>query len=302
MSRLFITVYLFHICVLFSFGQIDISADRTQIKIGEPIQITIKSKAKEKVDFPIFIDTIGAFEILEQMPVYTTKEYLKKELYVSVFDSGQYVFGPIPIQVNGDTIYTKEIPIRVFAVAVNTDKQKIYDIKEIEKVGYSRREILFMIAIVLIIFILIGLIYFIWWNYKKKKNKEVRTMVNNVLPPGIQALEMLKKMDTKKYLSNGKIKEYYTELSDIFRYYLEGQYTIEAMESITSEIIESLRPLNNFEKNEILDIENFLKQSDLVKFAKWSPLPNEAEIHRKEVERIIIKTSAPKETEEQDND
>ena len=298
--RLSLVIVLVFLCLL-SFGQINISADTTKIRIGEPIQLTIQSEVTENVYFPVLSDTVGAFEVLEQLPVDTTEEYLKQLLTVTVFDSGQYVFRPIPIVVNGDTIFTKKIPIKVFDVLVDTTKQKMYDIKEIESVGYSLKELLFWIIIGLLIFLFVGLIIFlIWWESRKKKRGEA--VVRVLLAPHVEALEMLKKMDAKQYLSHGKIKEYYTELSDIFRYYMEGQYSIEAMESITEEIIESLRSLRDFEKEETISIQNFLKQSDLVKFAKWSPAINEIESHRREVERIIIKTSKPIETEQQAND
>ena len=300
MERSFLVIYLVFLCVL-GFGQVNITADTTQIRIGEPIKITIQSETKQNIDFPIIHDTIGAFEILEQLPIDTTKEYFKKQLTVTVFDSGQYAFRPIPILINGDTVYTKEIPVHVFSIVVDTAKQKMYDIKEIESVGYSWKEILFWVMIGLLVILFMGFLIFMYWLESRKRKKKEGT-IHIILAPHIEALEMLKKMDAKQYLSHGKIKEYYTELSDIFRYYLERQYTIEAMESITDEIIDLLKSLNDFEKEEIINIQNFLKQSDLVKFAKWNPESNEIERHRKEVERIIIKTSKPIEVEEQAND
>jgi hypothetical protein len=85
-------------------------------------------------------------------------------------------------------------------------------------------------------------------------------------------------LEDKKLWQNGKIKEYYSELTDIIRRYLQQQHGIEAMEMITAEILAaydstSLQP----DARSILS--NILMQADYVKFAKVIPSRNENELN-----------------------
>ena len=52
----------------------------------------------------------------------------------------------------------------------------------------------------------------------------------------------------EKLWQQGEIKQYYSELTDILRIYIENRWDIQAMEMVSSEIIESLNlQLNNHE-------------------------------------------------------
>ena len=80
----------------------------------------------------------------------------------------------------------------------------------------------------------------------------------------------------KKLWQEGKIKDYYTGITDILRVYLQERYHIGAPEMTTDEIMLALKRKDISEdmKKELREI---LVLSDLVKFAKENPLPNEHE-------------------------
>ena len=88
---------------------------------------------------------------------------------------------------------------------------------------------------------------------------------------------MLNSLEKKELWQHGEIKAYYSELTDIARNYIEEAIEIPAMESTTSELIEGLRLASlkkkmSLSQETIENLEQVLKQADLVKFAKSKPL------------------------------
>ncbi len=87
-------------------------------------------------------------------------------------------------------------------------------------------------------------------------------------PPWTIARRELEQLQKDDLPSQGRAKEYYVRLSDIVRHYLEGRFGIQAPEMTTEEFLEHLKHtaiLNELQKTFLQD---FLTQSDMVKFAK----------------------------------
>src|SRR5690606_40427839 len=85
-----------------------------------------------------------------------------------------------------------------------------------------------------------------------------------------RALAELKKLDESRYLIQSEYKEYYTELTNIVRYYLEEDVRISAMESTTDELITKMELLCDsgnlkLDSDTINQFKNVLKTADLVK-------------------------------------
>jgi hypothetical protein len=62
-----------------------------------------------------------------------------------------------------------------------------------------------------------------------------------VLTPFDIALNQLKALDEKNLIGQQKIKEYYTELTDIVRNYIEQDVKISAMEITSDELIQNFK-------------------------------------------------------------
>ncbi|MBR5249864.1 MAG: hypothetical protein IKV28_04670 [Bacteroidales bacterium] len=95
-------------------------------------------------------------------------------------------------------------------------------------------------------------------------------------PAHVVALRELDKIRSKKLWQNHKEKEYYTEVTDTVRRYIERRYEVSAMELTTPEIIALLRnyPLP---EQEFAELQTLLQDADLVKFAKYTPSEEENE-------------------------
>ena len=92
----------------------------------------------------------------------------------------------------------------------------------------------------------------------------------------------------------GEIKEYYSQLTDIARNYIEEAIEIPAMESTTSELITALKAASLKKKMTLSQetirtcLERVLKQADLVKFAKSKPLDFEITEDRNKIQKAIV--------------
>lgn len=95
-----------------------------------------------------------------------------------------------------------------------------------------------------------------------------------ITPPYDLAVMRLNDLQAKKLAQNGREKEYYTELTEILRQYLEGRFGINAMEMSSTQIIDTLR--HNKETKPGSDLmKQILEIADFVKFAKVRPLPDD---------------------------
>jgi hypothetical protein len=123
---------------------------------------------------------------------------------------------------------------------------------------------------------IIALVWYYFW--RKRLNKPLFPVITRPTgPPWEDALQSLDVLEEKKLWQTGKIKEYYSELTDIIRRYLQQQHGIEAMEMVTSEILESYEQAGLKPEARTL-LNNVLMQADFAKFAKAIPQNRENEL------------------------
>jgi hypothetical protein len=160
------------------------------------------------------------------------------------------------------------------------------DIKDIKgPVSYWNKTYIY---IILAIVAVIGLILFIiTFLQKRRKTKEV--IIPDV-PAHEIAYEALRTLMGKDYLSTGKIQEYYFELSDIVRHYIENRFELKAPEMTTEEFLLTLKEsvvLNSEQKNLV---KNFLSHCDMVKFAKYLPEKKEIDSSYESARHLVDQT------------
>ncbi len=133
-----------------------------------------------------------------------------------------------------------------------------------------------------------GLIYF-FWRQRQTKNGLVKP-VGPVKKPEEIAWEELQKLEASDWIEQGKVKEFYSKLSDILRSYIEGRYQMAALERTTSELLIDLRSLNLL--NELTaPTRVFLETADLVKFAKFAPDGEEIRFDLLRVKAFVSNTT-----------
>ena len=145
-----------------------------------------------------------------------------------------------------------------------------------------------------IIFACAGLTAFIFYIYRRLKNKTSANITSTPARPAWEvANEQLQNLKQENLLAKGLTKEYYTKLSDIVRRYLEARFNLRAPEMTTEEFLCSLKFSVELNAQHKAALENFLSASDLVKFARYSPDLKEAETSFHFAQQLVSTTSTP---------
>jgi hypothetical protein len=284
------------------------SVDTTKNKIGAEFKLTIKTDVdtSSKVKFPE-AKNFGALEVIHSYKIDTVRNGARYELIkkygLTQFDSGKYTIQRIPVLINGKAIFSDSIEVEVNNIQVDTLKQKMYDIKDIAEVESP----LGTWWIYILIFFAIGIAGYFIYQFIKKRQNQPKAEVIVFKSPIEKATTLLQQLENKELWQKGEIKDYYSELTDIARNYIEEEIKIPAMESTTSELIDGLRKAAKQKKlklsNETVEnLEKVLKQADLVKFAKVKPLDFEIEEDKKRISSsiVIIHKSIPEVVENDD--
>ena len=292
-------IFLLFLCFLsFTFfaqsNKVTTSVNVTKNKIGAEFKFILKTETDihSKVKFPE-AKNFGALEVIQSYRVDSIKKGSRLELIkkygLTQFDSGKYVIPKLPVIINGKTIFSDSLKVEVNDVKVDTLKQKMYDIKDIALV---KSPIGNWWIYLLILLALLVVSYFIF-RYIQKRKKPVTKEEEVYKTPIEKATSLLQMLEKKELWQKGEIKNYYSELTDIARIYIEEEINVPAMESTTSELIEGLRKAAKQKKlklsNETVEnLEKVLKQADLVKFAKVKPLDFEIEEDKKRISSSIV--------------
>lgn len=285
------------------------SLDSTKIKIGEQMnyKVLVEADSTSLVVFPEG-QTFAPLEMVEASEVDTIinqdKFNLIKKYALTQFDTGHYTIPRQKILINDKTFFTDSLKIEVNTVVVDTIKQKLFDIKPIVEVEKKETSnwFIYLLCGLLVLLIIGGLIY--WFVFRKKPLTDEEKVA--LLPPYDRAMLELKKLDESKYLIKAEYKDYYSDLTNIVRSYIEEDVHISALESTTDELIDKLEMLKDsgsldIDENTIKQFQKVLKTADLVKFAKSTPESNVIENDRKTIEQIVVKTkeAIPEPTEEE---
>ena len=292
------TIYI-HIALLFGFfgfsQKITTSIDSSQIKIGSQFHLTLKASvsAKDKVVFPEG-KFFGALEILESYPIDTIKNQNQMELIkkygLTQFDSGRYTIPKLLVKINNAFVRTDSLSIVVNSVKVDTTKQQMHDIKNIIATEEEPGSEWWKWLVLLLLIIASGFgSYFII----KKIQKRDETADEFFASPIEKAIAYLQNLDKKQLLQKGEVKEYYSEMTDIARTYIEESVKVPAMESTSSELITALKKAISEKKMFInrAELDQFkvvLENADLVKFAKSKPLQFEIEKDKGIIDKFLI--------------
>ncbi len=267
--------------------------DTTRIKIGAEFKLTLKASVDTvtRVVFPN-LKNIGALEVIRSYPIDTIRNNDRYELIkkygLTQFDSGKYTIPRVSILINKKPIFSDSILVEVANVKVDTLQQKMYDIKDIVAAeSHWGNWWKYLLAIIL----LAGLGALGYWYFKKKQKKDTEEEVYTT--PIEKATSLLTILEKKELWQQGEIKEYYSQLTDIARNYIEEAIEIPAMESTTSELITALKAASvkkkmTLSQETIENLERVLKQADLVKFAKSKPLDFEITEDRNKIQKAIL--------------
>ena len=108
-------------------------------------------------------------------------------------------------------------------------------------------------------------------------------------PAHERAMLELGRLEARALLNEGKVKEFYSELADILRRYLDRRFQMETLELTTFEILKGLKE-KEFDAGLTEKIKELLEHSDLVKFAKFIPPCSAADTMTGHLKEAVEKT------------
>lgn len=135
----------------------------------------------------------------------------------------------------------------------------------------SYRVNIFLLAGILVFLVVLIFVFMVLSRRKMPAAVVVRRPAHEI------AFERLEALRRKDLIGQGKIKEYYSEISDIIRHYLENRFVVKAPEMTTEEFLFYVRDYGRLAGEHKLLLKEFLSACDLVKFAKYAPLLEEVE-------------------------
>lgn len=121
----------------------------------------------------------------------------------------------------------------------------------------------------LVMFLIVVVVVVVYFLRKKREEVHKEQVVLSEIDVQQETLRKLEQLWQKEYLPNNLIKEFYLELTEIVREYIEFKYKVNAMELTTEELFHSLK--NKVDKKYNLELKSFLENADLAKFAKYVP-------------------------------
>ena len=129
---------------------------------------------------------------------------------------------------------------------------------------------------VLVVLLLAGL----FWALRKMLLRRRVTRAPSpepLSPPWAVAFQRLEALKQAGLPEGGGVKDFYTELSDILRRYMEGRFQIRAPEMTTEEFLVYLKKTPALNAQHKSSLQDFLNSCDMVKFARFSSSPAEME-------------------------
>lgn len=258
-----------------------------EILIGQPATLTLQVKHKPEVtvfwpntDVEIRVDSSKTVEVLSKGKIDTLRSggYVqeKLELQVTAWDTGFYIIPSFNFlyQSPADTapvaVQNYPVLLQVNTIAVDTT-QAFKGLKAPIDAPFSIWEYKYYIAGGIVGIALIAFLFYIIFrkvDVVAKVAPKPKKLAHEL------AMEKLKALEAKQYWQQGDLKAYYSGLSDIMREYLENRYRFLAIESTTDEIFNNLDRIDLPAKQRD-QLKEMFTLSDLAKFAKMQPLPDE---------------------------
>ena len=305
-SLLLLTIVL---SVVTAFSQ-DVSVtaelDSTRIIIGDHLKMHLAVTAPSQMSVtiqPYEQWQMANCEIVEVKPVTSSvkgeKTLYEQEATFISFDTGVAAIAPIFVLV--DTVpvaKTELLQFRVDSLPVFVDTTLAFkDIKSPldgddiellpdEKAKSNWKKVL---LVVLLVILVLAVAAYVYWKYVRTylRNKKVAEVKHKLKEnAGLVAMNNLKSLKAKKLWQKGQVKDYYSELTDIIRTYIDSQGDVNAMEMVTSEIMEAVDNLD-IDDEQLRELNMLLERADLVKYAKEQPMVEDNEVSYKKAFEFV---------------
>ena len=255
--------------------------DSIQILVGEQTGYHLSATIKpgQRVMFPQWkpqqMITPGV-EVVEAPRVDTVDAndgFIKvtQHLVLTSFEDTLYYIPKQEIKIDNKTLQTNNLALKVLTVEVDTlHPNQFFGPKDIQENPFLWKEwvkLLWLAVLAVFIYVMLWLAYI---RLKSNKPFKFKVRIIKRVPPHQKALTAIQALKDEKVSINAEddSKEYYTQLTDALRTYMQERFGFNAKEMTSAEIISRLE--QEEDKDKIEELTALFQTADLVKFAKYS--------------------------------
>jgi hypothetical protein len=257
---------------------VTLTPDKQELAVGDPVQLTLEvtHPAGYQVILPKLEQAWGPFEVRGQSQATTTAnddgtETTRQTIQATLFDLGKFETPELQFGVSdGARQVSEEKAPSISLTVVPTlaeDDNNLRDIKP--QAALTVPPIWPWIVGGVLLAAMAAVMG--WWAYRRRQGKPfgLAPAVDN-RPAWQVAFDTLDEIERTDLLQRGRFKEYYTQITDTLRTYLENQFGLRVYDRTTSELKPILRASDLQPEHSRLLLDLFA-DSDLVKFAKLVP-------------------------------
>lgn len=289
MNRLFqniINLVVFSVVSSPIWGQVQVSQtiDSVQILIGEQtnLHLYVNLPKSQHAQLPIFKPSqflTTGIEVLSWKDADTVMldhnmMRLERIYRLTAFEKNVYPIPALKVKVGHQNYQGTPLALKVLTIPVDTlHPDKFYPPKDVQDNPLMESEVVGIFLCSLLVIGLSFLIAFLLIRLLQKRPIIVQVHTIQYVPAHEKALEQIDVIKQQHTASLFSPKDYYTQLTDVLRTYIEQRFGFRAMEMTSSEIIKKLQGVGD--KQMISELHHLFMTADLVKFAKYETYMNE---------------------------
>lgn len=274
---------------------VKVSVDKHLVTIGDKIryEITVRAPKDIEVQFPDFGAAAGNFAIKDfgfKKQACFGKQTLRQWYVLDTYVIGKSIIpkAVIKYKVKVDTEWrqreTEEVGIEVRSVLgkVGSIEVDIVDVESPVPLPSKKSRVVLWLALIALMGVSgIALVL---------RNRRLATPLAFLRPAHEIAYEQLEALEKKDFIREGKIKEYFVEISDVIRHYLENRFSLRAPEMTTEEFLAGAHAFARLSSEQKVLLREFLTSCDLVKFARYLPVSDEVAVTFQLAKKLIDQT------------
>lgn len=224
------------------------------------------------------VELIGDFEI-DTVDRGRDFSRVQTRAVITSFDSGSYVLPPLVVYVYRgeeavDTMRLPEVPLEVTTIPIDTTTYEMYDIRPQFRYPVTFAEVMPWVAGGIV---LVAIVIAVWRLIaRRRRNRPLFGKPAPQDPPHIVALRALDRIRGEKLWQTGNQKQYYTEITDTLRVYIEKRFGVKTIERTSGEILVELST-KDIQPSDFESLKDLFGTADLVKFAKYTASETENE-------------------------
>lgn len=255
------------------------------ITVGDPIEVLLSAETPSGgvAALPALADSVGPFAVLDAGPIERSERQGRvtwtQKARVTLFETGAATWPALPLlwsRGDGDTLaaYSAAAHVGVRAL-LPAEAKGITDLRDVKGVVNLARELWWLWLLVAAAAGAVG--YALWRRFRARRGvAPLEPIVLPKLPPAVAFEQGLDALLARGLIERGELKDYYVEVSQLLRRYLEDAYRFPAVEATRAEVLEEVGRRAVFTDSDRRFLAEWLNAGDLVKFAKGQRLLAEA--------------------------